>query len=121
MNHIPIGTFSVGQIIVGRGLNRYNKDDIVKFVVTKVGRKYIYVKNDSGYLDITLDKRDLVEKDYSGNWEFFISEKAMKEHDEKVKLIWEIKDRMSRLYRLDWIGLEELRQIRRLLERKDPL
>ena len=113
-------SYAVGQIIVGRGVNKYTNGKIKDFRITKVGKKYIYVleadSNMPDYAAIALIKDTLANKNFcSPDWEFFPSAKDMEEHDEAIMLEREIREKACRLSTRS-IDLERLRKIRDLLD-----
>ena len=125
-----MGKFSVGQTLVGRGVNERTKGKVQKFRVVKVGTKYIQVQGGNSPFPKVLDKNTLASKDGNAEWEFFISEKALEEHRAK-KSLEELADSASKSLELvkeirrivndtsfHGLSLSELQEIRDFLERK---
>jgi hypothetical protein len=96
MTNKETSDFEVGRIIIGRGIDRYNKGEIKEFRIVKVGAKYIYIKENSAnvpdFMGKAIYKDSLEGKDPNDRFEYFFSLEEMKEHDEAKKLLMEICD-----------------------------
>lgn len=110
--------FTVGQKIIGRHTGRYNKE-IEEFTIEKVGRKYIYVRQSNSHYTIPLFKDSLRNTENWHEIEFFLSIQDMKDHDEVLRLRYELNQKI--LYRgaINKLGMEKLRIINDLLEGQD--